>query len=110
MTPVTGSRLSPALVERLSQRDLPGRLGVALPFVTLDGEGRPHPMLVSYLDAYEQFGDRLSYRRPIRIVVVARQCGREVVQGRPALATVGTGDGYGSRRSRSRRSPARSGW
>jgi hypothetical protein len=45
-----GPRLSPALVERLSQRDLERRLGVALPLVTVDGDGRPHPMLLSYLE------------------------------------------------------------
>jgi hypothetical protein len=45
-----GSRLSPALVDRLSQRELERRLGVALPLVTVDGEGRPHPMLLSYLE------------------------------------------------------------
>lgn len=50
MTRVVGSTLSPALVDRLSQRELPKRLGVGLPFVTLDAEGRPHPMLVSYLE------------------------------------------------------------
>lgn len=43
-------RLSPALVARLSQQELERRLGVALPFVTVDAEGRPHPMLVSYLE------------------------------------------------------------
>ena len=50
MTRVTGSSLSAALVERLSQRDLAHRLGVGLPFVTVDAEGRPHPMLASYLE------------------------------------------------------------
>jgi Pyridoxamine 5'-phosphate oxidase len=45
-----GRRLPPALVERLSQRDLESRLGIALPLVTVDGEGRPHPMLLSYLE------------------------------------------------------------
>ena len=50
MTRVVASELSPALVERLSQRGLERRLGIALPFVTLDAEGRPHPMLVSYLE------------------------------------------------------------
>jgi hypothetical protein len=45
-----GSALSPDLVERLSQRDLASRLGIALPFITLDSEGRPHPMLLSYLE------------------------------------------------------------
>ena len=42
--------LSSALVERLSHHDLPGRLGLGLPFVTVDAEGRPHPMLLSYLE------------------------------------------------------------
>ena len=50
MTRLVGRGLSPALVERLSQRDLERRLGVGLPLVTLDAEGRPHPMLVSYLE------------------------------------------------------------
>jgi hypothetical protein len=45
-----GARLSPALVDRLSQRDLERRLGVALPLITVDREGRPHPMLLSYLE------------------------------------------------------------
>lgn len=42
--------LSTALVERLGQHDLAGRLGVGVPFVTLDPEGRPHPMLLSYVE------------------------------------------------------------
>jgi hypothetical protein len=45
-----GPRLPAAFVERLSQRDLPARLGVALPFVTVDREGHPHAMLLSYLE------------------------------------------------------------
>ena len=45
-----GTRLPPELVERFSQRDLRSRLGVAIPFVTVDGAGRPHPMLLSYLE------------------------------------------------------------
>ena len=55
MSRLVGRALSPALVDRLSQRDLDTRLGVALPLVTLDAEGRPHPMLVSYaeLRAYD---------------------------------------------------------
>lgn len=39
-----------SLAERLSQRDLGARLGVALPLVTVDADGRPHPMVVSYLE------------------------------------------------------------
>ena len=36
-----GSQLTPELVERLAQRDVRDRLGVVLPFVTLDAEGHP---------------------------------------------------------------------
>lgn len=50
MTRSVGSQLSPALVERLGHRDLARRAGVALPFVTVDAQGRPHPMLLSYLE------------------------------------------------------------
>jgi hypothetical protein len=50
MTRSHGPRLTPALVERFSQRDLTARLGIGLPFVTVDAEGRPHPMLLSYLE------------------------------------------------------------
>lgn len=45
-----GSALTPALLARLSQDDLAARLGVALPLITVDAVGRPHPMLVSYLE------------------------------------------------------------
>lgn len=45
-----GRALTPGLLERFSQRDLPRRLGVALPLVTVDAEGHPHPMLLSYLE------------------------------------------------------------
>jgi hypothetical protein len=50
MTRSLGAALTQALVDRLSQRDLPQRLGAALPFVTVDIDGRPHPMLLSYLE------------------------------------------------------------
>ncbi len=50
MTRRQGTTLTPELVDRFSQRDLPRWLGVALPFVTVDAEGRPHPMLLSYLE------------------------------------------------------------
>jgi hypothetical protein len=50
MTRLVVPALSPALVERLSHHDLAGRLGVGLPFVTVDPDGRPHPMLLSYLE------------------------------------------------------------
>jgi hypothetical protein len=50
MTRSRGPALPPELIERLSQRDLPARLGLGLPFITVDAEGRPHPMLLSYLE------------------------------------------------------------
>lgn len=50
MTQSRGPALTPALLARLSQRDVTHHLGIALPFVTVDAEGRPHPMLVSYLE------------------------------------------------------------
>lgn len=45
-----GSALPPDLLAALSQTDLPGHLGKGIPFVTVDVEGRPHPMLLSYLE------------------------------------------------------------
>lgn len=45
-----GDRLPQALVERFSQLDLRRRLGVGVPFVTIDADQRPHPMLLSYLE------------------------------------------------------------
>ena len=50
MTRSLGNALTPDLVERFSQRELARRLGIALPFVTVDPDGRPHPMLLSYLE------------------------------------------------------------
>lgn len=50
MSKVVGRALTPALLDRLSQRDLERYLGAALPLVTLDADGRPHPMLISYLE------------------------------------------------------------
>jgi len=50
MTRLVGSVLPAAIVDRLSQRELVQRLGTALPFVTVDAEGRPHAMLLSYLE------------------------------------------------------------
>ena len=50
MSRVVGRALPGSLVARLSQRDLAARPGAALPLVTVDGDGRPHPMMVSYLE------------------------------------------------------------
>lgn len=55
MTRSLGAGLPPALLARLSQRDLERRRSTALPFATVDAAGRPHPMLLSYaeLRAYD---------------------------------------------------------
>ena len=45
-----GAALPPDLLRALSQSDLTARLGQALPLITLDAAGRPHPMLLSYLE------------------------------------------------------------
>lgn len=50
MTRSLGTTLPPHLTERFSQQDLRSRLGRVLPFVTVDANGRPHPMLLSYLE------------------------------------------------------------
>lgn len=50
MTRSLGAGLPQHIVERLSQSDLTRRLDAAMPLVTVDGEGRPHPMIVSYLE------------------------------------------------------------
>lgn len=66
MTKSVGSELTVALVERFSQRDLRDRLGIGLPFVTVDAEGRPHPMLLSYLEV------KAHDTRTVGIVVLAK--------------------------------------
>ena len=50
MTRSLGRALTQDLVDRFSQRDIARHLGAALPFVTVDADGRPHPMLLSYLE------------------------------------------------------------
>ena len=50
MTLPAGPRLTPALRARLSQAELSVRAGTAIPLVTVDDAGRPHPMLVSYVE------------------------------------------------------------
>ena len=50
MSRVVGHALTDALAERLSQRNLREHLGAALPLVSVDAAGRPHPMTVSYLE------------------------------------------------------------
>ena len=50
MSRVVGHALTAALLERLSQRHLGEHLGAALPLVSVDAAGRPHPMTISYLE------------------------------------------------------------
>jgi Pyridoxamine 5'-phosphate oxidase len=50
MTISRGPILPAALLARLSHGDLPEHLGKALPLITVDHQGRPHPMLLSYLE------------------------------------------------------------
>jgi hypothetical protein len=45
-----GTVLPAELLARLSQHDLERRLGIALPFVTVDHAARPHVMLLSYVE------------------------------------------------------------
>jgi hypothetical protein len=66
VTKSIGPVLTAALVDRFAQRDLASRLGVALPLVTVDADGRPHPMLLSYLEV------RAHDVRSMGIVILAR--------------------------------------
>lgn len=61
-----GPSLPADLLARLSQAALPSHLGKAIPLITLDVEGRPHPMLLSYLEV------RAADPRTIRIVIGAK--------------------------------------
>jgi flavin reductase (DIM6/NTAB) family NADH-FMN oxidoreductase RutF len=45
-----GASLPDDLRHALSQSDLAGRLGRGLPLLTLDSDGRPHPMLCTYTE------------------------------------------------------------
>jgi hypothetical protein len=61
-----GPALPAHLQALLSQSDLPSRLDRAIPVVTLDAEGRPHPMICSYLECLAVDA------RTIRVVIGAR--------------------------------------
>lgn len=61
-----GPALPPDLLARLCQADLARQLGRVLPLITVDGEGRPHPMLLSALEV------RAVDPETIRIVIGAR--------------------------------------
>lgn len=76
MTRSLGAALPPPLEARLSQRDLPGLLGRALPLLTVDEWGRPHPMLCSYLELLAVSASC------IRVVVGARSSARRNLEAR----------------------------
>jgi hypothetical protein len=50
MATKVGSALPQELLDALGQAELPSRLRGVLPLITVDAEGRPHPMLCSYLE------------------------------------------------------------
>lgn len=60
-----GPSLPAELLAHLSQADLRPHLGKAIGLITLDAEGRPHPMLLSYLEV------RAEDPRTIRVVIGA---------------------------------------
>lgn len=74
-----GPRLPADLLACLSQVELAAHLGKAIPLITLDAEGRPHPMLLSYLEV------RAQDPRTIRIVIGAgSQSARNLAERRVA--------------------------
>ena len=77
-----GAALPPALLRRLSQQDLPSLLGRALPLLTLDDQGRPHPMLCSYLELLA-VGPGV-----IRLAIGARSSARRNLEARGAATLV----------------------
>jgi hypothetical protein len=85
---VAGPALTPELLAALAQRDLPARAGRALALVTVDPQGRPHPMLCSHLELRALDAGRL------RVVVGAgSRTAAQLAPGRPAtliLAEAGT--------------------
>ncbi len=73
-----GAALPPELEKRLSQQDLPRLLGRALPLLTVDEQGRPHPMLCSYLELLAVSAT------VIRVAVGARSSARRNLEARGA--------------------------
>jgi hypothetical protein len=59
MSTSLGPALPHELHRALSQADLSARLGRALPLLTVDGHGRPHPMLCTYVEIFAERADRL---------------------------------------------------
>jgi hypothetical protein len=77
-----GAALPPELVRRLAQLDLPSLLGRALPLLTVDDQGRPHPMLCSYLELLA-VGPKV-----IRLAIGARSSTRRNLEARRAATLV----------------------
>jgi len=77
-----GAALPPELVRRLSQQELPSLLGRALPLLTLDEQGRPHPMLCSYLELLA-VGPGV-----IRLAIAARSSARRNLEARGAATLI----------------------
>jgi len=82
VTQSLGAALPSLLEARLSQRDLPGLLGRALPLLTVDERGRPHPMLCSYLELLAVSAST------IRVVVGARSSARRNLEARGAATLI----------------------
>ncbi len=61
-----GPALPPDLAARLSQAELSRHLGKAIPLITVDAAGFPHPMLLSYLEV------RAADPKTLRIVMGGR--------------------------------------
>lgn len=79
MSRLVGTSLPPDLVDLLSQRDLAARLGRAIPLVTVDAEGQPHPMLCSYLECLAVDA------RTVHVVIgAASRSAANLTAGRPA--------------------------
>ena len=76
MTRSLGGALPPAIELQLSQKELPRLLGRALPLLTLDDQGRPHPMLCSYLELLAVSPTA------IRLAVAARSSARRNLEAR----------------------------
>ena len=77
-----GAALPPAFVRRLSQQDLPRLLGRALPLLTLDDQGRPHPMLCSYLELLA-VGPGV-----VRLAIASRSSARRNLEARGAATLI----------------------
>lgn len=59
MSKSIGATLPETLVRALSQDDLAARAGRVMPLMTVDEEGRPHPMLCTYVEVLAVGADLL---------------------------------------------------